>query len=114
MVADPTRRRLFIEAAVLSRWQIPLSKGETRKLAAFLKHRDIRIESYERAKFLSSMLLSLMAILLVPLGLLSSEVRRGAGSDGIYALCERENITDTQTRECMIKMRLEEKRLAHR
>lgn len=67
--------------------------------------------------FLSSVLLSAVAILLVVFDLLGFEVRssRWAGTDdGIRSVCERENITDTQTRECMIKMRLEEKRLAHR
>jgi hypothetical protein len=66
--------------------------------------------------FLSSMLLSAVAIFLLVLGLLGFEVRdsRGAGTDGIRALCERENITDTQTRECMIKMRLEKQQMAQR
>jgi hypothetical protein len=62
------------------------------------------------------MLILAMAVLLVPLGLVGLEVRtsRAAATAGIRALCERENITDTQTRECMIKMKLMEEQVAQR
>ena len=39
---------------------------------------------------------------------------RGAGLEGIRAFCERENITDMQTHECIVKMKLEKQRLAQR
>jgi hypothetical protein len=57
--------------------------------------------------FLSSMLVS-GAVLLIALGLVSSAVGndRAAVTGGIRAFCERNNITDTQTHECMIKIRL--------
>jgi hypothetical protein len=65
--------------------------------------------------FLSSMLVS-GAVLLVALGLVSSAVGtdRAAATGGIRALCERQNITDTQTHECMIKIRLMKQQVAQR
>jgi hypothetical protein len=93
-----------------------LLNAKRRKLGSVFEHRDIRIGVTNMRSFLSSTPLSFIAIFLPILGLLGSEVRssRGAGTDGIYALCERENITDTQTRECLIRMRLGEQQLAQR
>jgi hypothetical protein len=104
-----------LDGAAVQRREILLN-AKLRKLGSVLEHRDIRIGVTNMRSFLSSMLLSSIAILPAIVGLLGSEVQssRGAGTDGIYAFCERENITDTQTRECTIKLKLEKQRLAQR
>lgn len=92
-----------------------LIKRNQENSAAFLRIGTIASEFTNVRSYLSSVLLLATAIFLIvfvpPFEVQNS---RGAGIEGIRALCERENITDTQTRECIVKMKLEKQRLAQR
>ena len=92
----------------------PLKRNQENS-AAFVEQGTTASEFTNVRSFLSSVLLLAIAIFLTVFAP-SFEVQnsRGAGIEGIRALCERENITDTQAHECIVKMKLEKQRLAQR